>query len=462
MILPSVEREFLFAIRRAARQPHNRMALVLHLSRLPTARAHHHRVARAMLQDAAQRLEGQMFALQGGDLALLCRSHDTAADLDRPTSPSPYNLPEALGRLFHVAPATLVTTWDLASELHRLIGYAEERMAAAAAPPPEPVGADAPGLGAPAVIDAMVNLLVQSRIADLMHRQTAIRLPSGGSALQPAFREVTFSIATLQTRIALQNRAARQPTADATADPYLFRFLATRLDTYLLQGLIAEIGSRSPLDIIAPAAAGLPLHVNISLAAIRSDEFSRFVALCRYHKAKLGIEVSYLDACSDPQEFQRVRRLTSEAGLTLVLDSITPLALTLSRPWNLTSAAARPDLYKLDWTPAPSGETATERAALARALEQLGPDRIVLQRTENEAALTWGVSHGIRLFQGRQIEAMLGAGRMIGCPRSAACTLRQCIERASAIARSGRAGCTNLPLLDSGRARPLAVQAAGA
>jgi hypothetical protein len=438
------------------------MALVLHLSRLPTARPHHHRVARAMLQDAAQRLEGQMFALQGGDLALLCRSVDMELDSDRATQPGPFNLPEAFGRLFHVSPATLVTTWDLSTSLAKLTAFAEERIATATTPPTESGGPDPPGLGAPSAIDAVANLLAQSRIADLMHRQMAVRFPTQGTTLHPAFREVTFAMATLQTRIGLQDRTARQPASDVTADPYLFRFLVTKMDTYLLQGLIEEIGNGSPLDIVAPAANGLPLHINISLAAIRTDEFTRFVALCRHHQAKLGIEISYVDACADPVEFQRIRRITSEAGLALVLDSVAPLAVTLTRPWRLTQGVARPDLYKLDWTPPASGETLAEQAALKRALEQLGVDRIVLARTENEAALTWGMAHGIRLFQGRQIEAMLGASRMLGCPRAAACTLRQCIERASAIARSGRTGCTNLPLLDSGLARPLVLQAARA
>jgi hypothetical protein len=78
----------------------------------------------------------------------------------------------------------------------------------------------------------------------------------------------------------------------------------------------------------------------------------------------------------------------------------------------------------------------------------LDPNRIVLHRAETEAAVTWGQSQGISRFQGRHVDAMLGAGRILHCPISRGCTLRQCIERGAAIADVGRSGCGNTALLD--------------
>jgi hypothetical protein len=36
------------------------------------------------------------------------------------------------------------------------------------------------------------------------------------------------------------------------------------------------------------------------------------------------------------------------------------------------------------------------------------------------------------------------------CPKASGCTLRQCVERATATSPAGRAGCRNLALLDAG------------
>ena len=73
----------------------------------------------------------------------------------------------------------------------------------------------------------------------------------------------------------------------------------------------------------------------------------------------------------------------------------------------------------------------------------IGTDKVVLHHAETEAALRWGLAHGIRRFQGRHVDAMLGASRIVSCGQAEACTLRQCIERAGAAGRVGRAGCVN-------------------
>ena len=73
---------------------------------------------------------------------------------------------------------------------------------------------------------------------------------------------------------------------------------------------------------------------------------------------------------------------------------------------------------------------------------------------ETEQALTWGLSQGIRRFQGRHVDAMLAAGRIGACAQGGGCTLRQCIERASATGPGGRAGCNNPTLLDAASPLP--------
>jgi hypothetical protein len=79
----------------------------------------------------------------------------------------------------------------------------------------------------------------------------------------------------------------------------------------------------------------------------------------------------------------------------------------------------------------------------------IGLDRIVLQGVESEHVVAWGQARGISRFQGVFFDHAQAAARMAGCPGAQACTLRQCVGRASSQGIAGRAGCTNPALLDT-------------
>ena len=143
----------------------------------------------------------------------------------------------------------------------------------------------------------------------------------------------------------------------------------------------------------------------------------------------MGVEVALLEACGDAVAFAAARRLLAEAGMTLVLDGVSHLALLLARP-----DALRPDLMKLDWSPVLADLPEVDRQQIAATLDRIGRDRVVLHHADNEAALRWGMAQGIRRFQGLHVDAMLAAGRSQACPRAATCSLRQCFDRAAAVA----------------------------
>ena len=428
------------------------MGLVLHLSRLPSPgpRPHHRRIARTILEDTAQRHEGQVFVLANGDMVLLCRAAQPGRPppvrpLHGPALPDPGTLPDALARLLRVDmpdPGRVTTVWRLEDGLPALTSYAAERLAEgsqAVLPPASP----GPGLAAQTgVVEALAALAEGPGTVDFMRRQTGVLVAAqqnpgraANSPLRPLYREVTFSIDALEARIAADGQAA--------ADPFLFRHLAGRLDRRMLRRLADAAGTGGVLDIGLGGRGGAPLHINLTLPSILSEAFAHFARMCRSFGAPVGVEVPLVEACDDAAAFGRARRVLAEAGLTLVLDGVSYLALMLARP-----CALRPDLVKVDWSPRLGELAVEERQQVAAALERIGPHRVVLQRAETEAALRWGMAQGIRRFQGRYVDAMLAAGRMMDCPRAAGCTLRQCGERAAATGPAGRAGCGAVGLLD--------------
>jgi hypothetical protein len=433
------ERLLLDLARRLQRQPAGLMALVLQLSQMPSARPHHRRIARAMLQDAAQRQDGQVFVLRNGDIVLVCRAARARRGARADDIAS---LPATLERLMLVAaPAAvrLVAHWDVAHEPDRLVAYANARLAETVVSLP----ADEEPAGQVAAIGTLAALAAEAAAVDMIQRQTAVLLLSPqshsaveGGMLRPIFSELSFSLAALEAR-------AGGPMAEP--DPFLSRHLAARLDQRLLELVAEALGGGGPLDPLRQRRGTPPLHLNLALPAILSDGFAVLAAAIRATGVAVGVEVAFSEACGDPDSHQRAREILGGLGVTLALDGVSLLALGLSQPWMLGA-----DLLKLDWSPRLAGAPADEAARMQASLRRCGPHRLVLHRADSEAAIRWGLAQGIRRFQGRHIDAMLAAARILACPRADGCTLRQCIERASAVAPAGRVFCRNTDLLDAG------------
>ncbi|MBV9785698.1 MAG: hypothetical protein JO264_17980 [Acidisphaera sp.] len=121
--------KLLAAVRRGLSTPKARVALVLRLSLLapPLPRAHHRRIARAILEASAQQHQGEMFELFGGDMVLLCRVPSVDVASERALHPA--SLPQAMARLFRAdvpGSISLATLWSLERDSTALLAYTAE------------------------------------------------------------------------------------------------------------------------------------------------------------------------------------------------------------------------------------------------------------------------------------------------------------------------------------------------
>jgi hypothetical protein len=409
------ERMLVDTIHRLCRTPIGRVAVVLHLSRLrpPAPRAHHRRVARALLQDAAQRHDGQVFVLRNGDQVLICAAgrpvssrrgwhdHKPAGGATRL---EPRDLPAMLVRLMQIDapdPARLASVFNLPAEQDGLIAYAEARLEETVLP----ASVDEEGFG-PADIAAGLD---DTR----MRRQTGVMVSlKARSGFRPVYTETDHAL-----------------PVGAVRDPFLLRHLAGAVDRGMLHQGVARP----------------KLHLNLSLAGPSMAEFAAVAQRCRAEGTGLAVEITLLEACADPDKFTRLRRGLHLAGIEVGLDGISHLALAISAP-----AVLGADFYKLDWSPRLPGLAVHERADLAASLAAIGLDRVVLNGADEEQAMRWGLGQGIRRFQGRHVDIILAAERMMVCPHAEGCTLTQCADRARATDPAGRRGCLNVGLLDGG------------
>jgi hypothetical protein len=423
------ERELLAAVDRLSRAPQGWSAVALHLSRLlpPGARPHHRRVARAVMQDAARRGDGKVFDLRGGDVVLLARE----------AAPPPLGVSEQLRRLFGreaADPAGIVSEWPLPDAGAALLTYVAECLGA-----PQVGVAAEPGVPPATLVDAAIAAIGGARPSALLQRQTGVLLDLAGGAagvrMHAHHQELTISLEALE--------APGEAPAQLGQDSALLRHLGPVLDQRILQILRDERGRGTPLDIAAGVA--IAQHLNLSLPGVLSDEFLALATPGRASRRPLGVEIPLVEAVADLAAFARAGERLRQLGARLVLDGVSHLALLLAHP-----AALGADLLKLEWSPQMAELPVGERSALVRALTAADPARIILYQADSEAAVRWGLAQRIRMFQGRHIDQMLAVQRMIGCPGAAACTPRQCVERAAVTGGAVRASCTNLPLLDAG------------
>ena len=404
-----------------------RLALVLHLSHLPAPRPHHRRIARAILDDAAQRLQGELFALRNRDVVIVAL---------------PARAMEALSahllRLFRADvpdPAALLSAWPAGSAA--MAAYTAARQHDR--PAPELI--EKPGR--PDAVTETLAVIGAARVTDLTRRQVGVEVMEASDAsaspqlqlrrqpklrpqlkLRPLYAEVMVALSVLRGRLAA--------VGQAEADPYLFRHLTGQLDDRMLQAVRDAVrqGGAPPLRI----------HLNLAIDGVLSAEFGRLAAAIAASGGAFGVEIPLLQACGDPAGFVRARASLRDKGVALLLDGVTHHTLAVS---NL--ATLEPDRVKLEWADGMLGH-----APALDGLARLGPSRVVLTRVETEGAVTWGLQRGIRVFQGRYVDAMLAAARLQACPAGSGCVLRQCQERAYATGAAGRAGCGNPALLDLG------------
>ena len=418
------------AVRRALRGKQPRwVALALHLSRLsaPAPRPHHSRIARAVLDDAAARREGQLFALMNGDLVLLFPGGDggvglatTLAQLFAPDAPDP---------------SLLISRWLLPAESGQLFAYLDALPTLAGGPASLEPDAHL------STVAQLCDAVEPGKVRELLERQTGILVAlTGASRVMPLFREIRFSLATLETRAAASGHV--------TADPFLFRHLIAKLG----QGMLAATAGDLQYDgsALGWAREGrLAVHINMSLDAILSPALLELAEVAEATAARIAVEIALVEVCADAEQFVRARDRLRGLGFGVVLDDVSHHALLVTR-----LAALQPDLIKLDW----SRQLPQAGDALDAAVEAVGAARIVLQGADTEEAMRWGLARGIRRFQGRHVDNILAAARLTACPEAALCTLRKCADRESAATATGRSDCGNLSLLDA--AMPLQRTAA--
>ena len=413
------------AAERIGRIREGRLGLHIHLSRLmPQNREESKiRIAFRMFESMVDLYRGQMFLLTNSDIVLICKDA-RLADLDA--------IVYKLRALFSKDPLTytesedgedrFATFYDLEMEYDsffqlcgQLVAEAKRRIAEQRA---APAIHDLDAVHLAKVLERMAGL----DIAGVIRRQPCVRITERNTA-EAAFQEFYVSIGDLQKVLA--------PDVNLLANRWLFQHLSQELDLKVLGVLQSPRFQRLPVAF----------SVNLNMATVDTPVFQSFLGALK-DRAGVLVEFQLMDIFGNLDRFFETQRRLRSRGVTTVLDGMNAITLQF-----MDSELYETDFVKVTW----SLDMATEEqsAELVNALSPVGFDRVILSRCDTENAIAWGLKHGIRQFQGRFLDSMVSAVTMAQCPKSAACTLAQCIQRHGVIAGRPRAECGDNTMLDS-------------
>ena len=415
------------AAERIGRLRQGRIALHLHLSRLlPANRGEGRiRIAFRMFESMVSVYRGQLFLLSNSDILLICKDAPLA-ELDA--------IVYKLRALFATDPLTyadapeggdrFVTLYDLEIDYDRFFTLCGELLEETKRARAAAAGSDAPPKRRPLEATALAGVLAgidASDIAGVVRRQASIRILDHRSA-EVEFQEFYMSIADLQKALAAD--------VDLLSNRWLFQHLSEVLDQQVL-GVLRDADFR-----VLPKAFSL----NLNMATIQTEAFQKFEARVR-GKAGLVVEFQLVDVFNNLDGFFRARDQLRAHGHKALLDGMSPVTLQF-----IDAELFDTDYVKLSW----SGDLVDDirTAEVQHALGPVGFDKVILSRCDSETAVSWGLSVGIRMFQGHFLDRVISATTMAGCDHAAGCTLAQCTQRHGVIAGRPRGECGNSHRLD--------------
>lgn len=238
----------------------------------------------------------------------------------------------------------------------------------------------------PEMVQGVTQKLLEARIGDLVHRQPAVIV--GASHKQElAFREHYISMGELRERIA--------PKVNLFAGHWLFQYISETIDARVL-----EVLSRLDFENM-----DYPLSVNLNISTVMARPFLNFHAIVGEHTDKVIVEIQIIDIFADMGAYTYTRDWLHEQGYRVLIDGLNPLTLNFFDPSMLQA-----DYIKISWGPeVRGGVDQGQTRQIMNVVSKMPNAGVVLSRVDSEEGVSWGLSLGIRCFQGHFIDKVVEA-----------------------------------------------------
>lgn len=389
----SQENLLLDYVHRLERHRQDRKAVHIHLSGLlaQNRRDHHMRIAGNTFENLVKLMQAQVFTLANSDLMVIYKAQaqdeveSAVVKLRFLFSDDPLVLEEQ-----HNAQGNFSTWYTLDREYEILLTLAQkmvqdeaERRTAKTAQASQASRAAQKPTGSPFTPELLArveNSLGQADLANLMRRQ-AICAMVGKAPPQPVFHELFISIADL--------RQTLFPSVNVNSSPWLFQQLTETLDRRVLSMLNKHDDRTLEGDI----------SINLNVSTILTPEFLVFDDNVKAGmRGTIVLELQKVDIFADLGAYLFARDFAHDRGYRICIDGLTYHQLPFVDRERLGA-----DLIKLIW----DRSLTEEKDKKTEALRRIGMTRIIMCRCDDQAAVEFGHSVGITLFQGRHIETLV-------------------------------------------------------
>ena len=235
----------------------------------------------------------------------------------------------------------------------------------------------------PEMLARVSKALLNTDFSNMMRRQS-VCIVFDEAYPQPLFEEVFVSITDLGESIL--------PGVSLTATPWLFQDLTETLDKRVLNSV-----SRHD-----DGAFRQSFSLNLNISTILSEEFRAFDDNIRSNfKSTIVLELQPIDIFSDLKSYLMARDYAQNLGYKICIDGVTLNTLKFIDRERLSA-----DYLKLNWS-SDLPLALQEDQELTDRLLNIGSNRAILCRIDDEEALKIAKQYNITLFQGRYIEHLI-------------------------------------------------------
>ena len=244
----------------------------------------------------------------------------------------------------------------------------------------------------PEMLARVSKALRNTDISNMMRRQSVCIILDGADP-QPLFEEVFVSIADLGESIL--------PGVSLTATPWLFQDLTETLDKRVLSSVSRH----------EDGAFRRAFSLNLNISTILSEEFRAFDEnILTKMKNTIVLELQPIDIFSDLRSYLMARDYAQNLGYKICIDGVTINTLKFVDRERLSA-----DYIKLNWAP-DLLQTLQDDGELGEHLLNIGANRAILCRVDNEEALNVARKYQISLLQGRYVQYLMTRNRIRPMP----------------------------------------------
>jgi len=204
--------------------------------------------------------------------------------------------------------------------------------------------------------------------------------------VRKVFDEIYFNIAHLRQYL--------RADFDFLSNRWLFKYLTGVLDKRVL-----DLLTRYPARFF-----DAPVSLNMNIETLLSEQFSEFDAAIKPStKVTIVLEIQIADVFADMAGFLAARNAVQKLGYRVCIDGLTTLSFM-----QIDREKLGFDLAKVQWNAdIESDLKSLENKQFAKAIQNCGPNRVILCRCDGRQAVDYGQAMGISLFQGRFLDKVI-------------------------------------------------------